>query len=152
IGEIFSIRNAPGFTLQEGDSVISGYDQKTFLVELRLTQPAKQPADELVDVFQLQQLTLLAVQDEQVVCPPKVSDIAVRIEIQQFKAIAFSEISTSRREIAPGDMRQQDVLEVEDWLRRIVEAVKKMFELHIAVLAPVIAKQSLSLRAIDVLR
>jgi hypothetical protein len=150
VGEVSGIRAAAGFSRPEADSVIGRHYQKTLVVESRLSKPVVQPPHEPIDVFQLEQVSLLTLDDKKFVSPPEVAKFIVGVKVQQFELLAFRQVIASRGKITPGDMGQQNVLKVDGRLKRIVEAFEEMLELCAAVLAPVEAKNSPSLIAIDV--
>src|SRR5262249_21247169 len=122
----------------------------TILEKPRFMKPVEQPSYQPIDELQLQQMPLLAVDDNQFVSSPEVGQIAVRVKIQQFKLAAFFQIIAPRGQVTPGDVRQENVLKIKCRLGRTIKAVEEVIELLTAILAPVVAKDSSPQTAVNV--
>ena len=125
--------------------MISCDDQQTTIPDANLFQAGRQLADDVVDVHDLQEMSLLVLNHSQFIG----HDGVVRFEAEVIQIVTVSGIASPGREIAPRSMRNQQVSEVQHRVRRAVDTPQKMFHLLIATIRPPITKTSASTIPVD---
>lgn len=92
----------------------------------------------MIDVHELQEISLLVLSRRQIVN----GTFSIKSKAHQVGILNVFGIATARRQVTPGNVRQQKMSEVKSRAWRSIEALQKVLKLEFALIVPGILKDT----------